>query len=361
MPSTNEPLAPPSFRADELGPVCLVTGGAGYLGRAIVARLLDAGCSVRVLDVQPGPPDPRVRSFVADLRDFDAIAPAFDGVDTVFHTAAVISTVGEDFAAPRRKRFVWGVNVVGTENVLRACRASKVKRLVHTSSFNVVTSGRIDEGDESLPYAEDARDLYSMTKIAAEKRVLAADDPNGLRVVALRPGGIWGGGRGSMMLEAFVTELAKGKFAATIGDGTSVLDNVHVENVVDAELLAARALAMSPDRVAGKAYFVTDDERINPMEWFRPIVEGLGHRFPSIKVPRAVMMGLATGLELAQQFGAPEPTVTRRGIRNLTDSISFRTDRARADLGYAPRYRHEHLTLLLPELRTIHDGARTKA
>ena len=357
----SEPVAPPKFRAEELGPVCLVTGGAGYLGRAIVARLLDAGCTVRVLDVQPASPDPRVTSYVADLRDHDAIAPAFEGVDTVFHTAAVIATVGEDFATPRRKRFAWGVNVVGTENVLRACRASKVKRLVHTSSFNVVTSGRIDEGDESLPYAEDERDLYSMTKIAAEKRVLAADDPNGLRVVALRPGGIWGGGRGSMMLEAFVTELAKGKFGATIGDGTSVLDNVHVENVVDAELLAARALIATPERAAGKAYFITDDERLNPMEWFRPIVEGLGHRFPTIKVPRSVMMTIAAGLELAQQFGSPEPTITRRGIRNLTDSISFRVDRARADLGYEPRYRHEHLALLLPELRVIHDGIRAKA
>lgn len=345
----------PVFRADELGPVVLVTGGAGFLGRALVRRLLASGATVRALDVRPFEGDPRVRSFVADLRDYDAILPAFEGVDTVFHTAAVISTVGEDLAQPKLKRFVYGVNVVGTENVLRACVASKVGRLVHTSSFNVAMAGRVDEGDETLPYAEGEGDLYTRTKIAAEKRVLAANGVDGLRTVAIRPGGIWGGGRGAIMIEAFVTELAKGKFGATIGDGRSVLDNVHVENVVDAELLAARALGRDPGRIAGQAYFVTDDERINPMEWFRPLVEGLGHRFPNVRVPRAVMFRVAWAIELAHQLGAPEPTITRRGIKNLTDGISFRVDKARRDLGYAPRFGQADLAALVDELRPVHD------
>ncbi|MEZ4326146.1 MAG: NAD-dependent epimerase/dehydratase family protein [Polyangiales bacterium] len=241
-----------------VGPRCLVTGGSGYLGRALVARLLDAGCEVSTLDLTDEGPDSRVRHVTGDLRDYDAIAPAFEGVTTVFHSAALIATVEERFAQPALRRRAYGVNVVGTENVLRAARASGVRALVHISSFNVVMDHAIEGGDESLPYATNAPDLYSRTKIAAERAVLAADGASTalasgapaadafLRTVALRPGGIWGPGRGGMMLDAMVAELAKGTFKATIGDGHTPLDNTHVENVVDAAVLAARGLHERP-------------------------------------------------------------------------------------------------------------------
>ncbi|MBK7773859.1 MAG: NAD-dependent epimerase/dehydratase family protein [Sandaracinaceae bacterium] len=227
---------------DTIGPRCLVTGGCGYLGRALVQRLLSLGCEVHTLDLAEAAPDPRARHFQGDLRDFASIAPAFEGVHTVFHSAALIATVEERFAQPALRRMAYAVNVVGTENVLRAARAAGVKALVHVSSINVVMDHAIDGGDETLPHATQAPDLYSRTKIAAERVALAADQPGGLRVCAIRPGGIWGPGRGGMMLDAMVAELAKGSFKATIGDGKTPLDNTHVDNVVDAALLAARAL-----------------------------------------------------------------------------------------------------------------------
>lgn len=344
---------PPRLSASDLGRVCLVTGGAGYLGRALVRRLLDAGCEVRTLDVREG--DARATHFTADLRDHDAIAKAFVGVDTVLHTAALISTVDEADARPALRRTVYGVNVVGTENVLRASRNAGVRALVHTSSFNVVMDHPLPSGDESLPYATRSNDLYTRTKVAAEKLALAADDPKGLRVAAIRPGGIWGPGRGAMMIDAFVAELAKGSFKATIGDGKTLLDNTHVENVVDGMLLAARSLR-SDGRAAGRAYFITDDEAFDAMEWFRPLVEGLGHPFPKVRVPGSVMLRVAAALELGHRLGSEPPTITRRSIRNLTEGGHFSVERARAELGYAPRYRRANLVDLLPELRPHHDA-----
>lgn len=342
----------------DVGEVCLVTGGAGYLGRALVQRLLGLGCAVRTVDLRADAPDPRVTHFAADLRDYDAIRPAFEGVHTVFHTAALISTVSEDDAQPRLKRLVYGVNVVGTENVLRASRAAGVRALVHTSSFNVVMDHPIDGGDESLPYATRSNDLYTRTKIAAEKAALAAHTQDGLRVCAVRPGGIWGPGRGAMMIDAFVAELAKGAFKATIGNGATPLDNTHVDNVIDAELLAAHALRTAPERVGGKAYFVTDGERIDAMEWFRPIVEGLGHTFPRMRVSGAFMLKVAGALELAHKLGQPPPTITRRSIRNLTEGAHLSIARARADLGYAPRFSRANVADLLGELRAFQDTLR---
>ena len=351
----SDPTAQPSDR-QVIGPRCLVTGGCGYLGRALVQRLLAAGCEVRTLDLAKDGPDSRAEHVSADLRDYDAIAAAFHDVQTVFHSAALIATVEERFAQPALRRMAYAVNVVGTDNVLRASRAAGVRALVHISSFNVVMDHPIDGGDESLPYATNAPDLYSRTKIAAERAVLAADHAGGLRTAAVRPGGIWGPGRGGMMLDAMVTELAKGTFKATIGDGQTPLDNTHVENVVDASMLAARALHQRPAEVGGRAYFVTDGERFDAMEWFRPLVEGLGHPFPKVRVPGALMLRVATGLELAHRLGAPVPTITRRSIRNLTEGAHFSIERARRELGYEPRFRREHLRDLLPELRRYHDS-----
>ncbi len=356
------PVTPaPVFSPEAIGKTCLVTGGAGYLGRALVARLLDAGVAVRTIDLRPDAPDPRAAHTAADLRDYDAIARAFEGVDTVFHTAALISTVSADEAQPGLRRMVYGVNVVGTENVLRAARAAKASAFVHTSSFNVVMDHPIDGGDESLPYATRSNDLYTVTKIAAEKLALGADDASGMRVCALRPGGIWGPGRGAMMIDAFVGELAKGAFKATIGNGATPLDNTHVENVVDAQLLAAKALRTKGTVAAGKAYFVTDDERFDAMAWFQPIVEGLGHPFPKVRVPGALMKKVAAALERAHHFGAPPPMITVRSIRNLTEGAHFSIARARAELGYAPRYRRAHIENILPELARFQDGLRKGA
>lgn len=349
-------IAPaPVISAAELGPVCLVTGGAGYLGRALVTRLLDAGCEVRTLDLRADAPNARARHTSADLRDFDAIAPAFVGVDTVFHTAALISTVDSANAQPALRRSVYGVNVVGTENALRAAQQAGVRAFVHTSSFNVVMDHAIDGGDESLPYATRSSDLYTLTKIAAEHAVLAADDARAMRTVALRPGGIWGSGRGAVMIDAFIAELAKGAFKATIGDGATLLDNTHVENVIDAQLLAARSLR--GDGVAcGKAYFVTDDERHDAMAWFEPLVVGLGHTFPALRVPGALMKGVAGALEFGHRCGAKPPIITVRSIRNLTEGAHFSIARAREDLGYMPRFQRAHLNDLVEELRPFHDS-----
>ena len=88
------------------------------------------------------------------------------------------------------------------------------------------------------------------------------------------------------------------------------------------------------------------------MEWFRPLTEGLGYTFPSMAVPAPLMFAVGYALEVAHLFGAPEPTLTRRGVRNLTESSSFCVDKARERLGYQPRYRRDTgIPLLLDEAR----------
>jgi len=344
------------FDPERIGPTCLVTGANGYLGRQLVRRLAASGCSVRAFDVVPYSGGAAADVVVGDVRIYSDVRSACEGVDTVFHTVALINLLAR-YRLDERLR-VFDVNVLGTEHVVRACREAGVGRLIHTSSFNVAMGGSVSGGDESTPTVGegDLLDLYSETKTASERSVLAADDSEGLRTVALRPGGFWGPGEGSMMIRGFVEELAAGRFRILVGNGRARLDNTHVENAVDAHLLAAEKLRDTPEVVGGQAYFVTDDEPMNGIDWFRPLVEGLGHRWPRIRIPGRLLYFAAFLLEWLHYFGGPFPILTRRGVLNVTRDAYFRIDRARDQLGYVPRIRTaDGLRSILPDARKIHD------
>lgn len=338
--------------AERIGRQCLVTGGAGYVGRALVARLQAAGCAVRSFDVQPHRHAEGIETLVGDLRDAAALRQACVGIDTVFHTAALINTLSRYRAAERAT--VFGVNVDGTRNVLQAAAEAGVTTLVHTSSFNVALSaaaGNVAQ-DETAPYVAGAKDLYTLSKIEAERAALAADRPGGLRVCALRPGGIWGSDTGSLMIRSFLEQLAADKFKVLVGDPQAVTDNTHVDNLVDAELLAAVALRARPESVGGRAYNISDGEPMNGMAWFRPLVEGLGYAWPQRWLPMWLIRGVAHGAELAHWLGAPQPLLTVRGVNNLAESSRLSIERARRELGYAPRHAHANgIALLLPAAR----------
>lgn len=341
---------------NQVGPVCLVTGGNGYVGRHLVRRLLELGCEVRAFDLSPFEADPRVTSIVGDIRRISDIGPACKGVDTVFHTAAIINTL--TLARPSVRRRVYGVNVLGTALVIRACQAASVKKLIFTSSITVAADGPIRGGDETAPYVGTAGlcDLYSQTKSLAERLVLQADDPRGLRTAAVRPGGVWGPGEGAIVVQDFLEHLAAGQFKLMIGDGESVTDNVHVDSVVDAHLLVAKRLTEEPDLIGGQAYFVSDDEPTNPVSWYRPIVEGLGYSWPRLRIPRGLAYAFAYLAEAVHYLGGPFPTLTRRDVMAVTQDASFRIDKARAHLGYEPRTSAaEGIPKLMHEFRKTHD------
>lgn len=336
-------------RPESLGQ-CLITGGAGYLGQFLSRALLRRGAAVRVFDLNPSPVD-GVESLVGDICDGDAVARAVSSVDTVFHAAAVINLLG--IAKPSVKRAVEAVNVEATQGLLTASMQAGVRRFVYTSTVNVILDRAVSEADESERYAESFVDLYTETKTAAERAVLQADDPEGMRTVALRPGGLWGPGDGGLMIQAFLTQLAKGRFSAVIGDGTAVVDNTHTHNLVAAEVLAASAAA---DTVGGKAYFITDNDRINGVEWFRPLVVALGQTWPKSRVAPWLAYRFAHVSEMLHRVGLPEPIVTRIGVLKLTRTSSVRIDRARKDLGYEPLMNQARLLDHRDDYRAVYES-----
>ncbi len=326
---------PPGSGID-FGPACLVTGSAGFLGTALVRALAARGCRVHAFDRRRTfTRDERVKVFTGDIRDYRAVLRAAEGVSTVFHTAAVLNFLGICSSAVRRE--VFDINYIGTCHVIEACRAADVRRLVHTSTDSVCYSpGPLTDADETRPYSDRFIDVYAESKVAAERAALAADGTGGLRSVAIRPAGLWGPGPGCYMTSRLVRELAAGNLVATVGDGKSLADNTHVSNLVHAEFLAAEKLVEDPDVAGGQAYFVTDGEPMNIMEWFRPLIEELGYSIPTRRVPASVMVAAAWLMEWLHLLGGPRPMITRLEVHNMTTSFTFRCDKARRELGYEP-------------------------
>ncbi len=315
------------------GTRCLVTGGGGYLGGRLVAALVERGCEVHVLDRLPeAEPRRGVTWFRGDVRSRAHVMAALEGVDTVFHTAAVIEALTHARRSVRHS--VKSINVGGTRNVLRCARESGARRFVHTSS--IVTSFCMDaEGnDESAPYST-ASDLYTTTKIAAERAALGANGRGGLLTCAIRPGGIYGPGE-RLTYGRLVRALKKGVPLVVFGDGKARLDYVYIDNLVDAELRAAERL-VEGSPVCGQAYFLSDETPINAGQFSIELVKHMGLRAPLVRVPDSVARAMGTAWErLYQVLGAPKPLFTLANVKLCDIDHFFSIDKARRDLGYEP-------------------------
>ncbi|MGK5093113.1 NAD-dependent epimerase/dehydratase family protein [Deltaproteobacteria bacterium TL4] len=316
---------------------CLVTGGAGFLGRNLVKALLKQGCHVRVFDlVEPDFSHKNLESIEGDLRNSDEVYTVCEGMDTVFHTAAIISLMGGSGVTEEYRKRAYAINVEGTKNVIKGCQKAGVSRLIYTSSVNVCFNGTPNPNmDENTSYATQVSDLYTETKIAIEPVVLEANGVDQLLTCVIRPSGIYGP-EPNYMLDKVVQQLANGTLIAALGNPSSVQDNTHVDNLVHGEILAAQHLVPG-GTACGKVYFIHDDEPQNYFEFFRPLIEGLGYPFPKVWIPG---MPVKKAMELWQwlhfKFGILPPLISPKEVDKASVTCYSNLKAARRDLGYEP-------------------------
>jgi 3beta-hydroxy-delta5-steroid dehydrogenase/steroid delta-isomerase len=321
----------------DLGRV-LVTGGSGFVGTNLVTELLDRGHEVRSFDRAPSPlpGHARLQTVVGDITNVDDVAAAVAGIDTVIHTAAVIDLMGGGSAPARELSFA--VNVGGTKKLVTAAQSAGVKRFVYTASNSVVMGGQvISDGDETLPYTERFNDLYTETKVIAEKFVLSQNGVDGLLTCSIRPSGIWGRGDQTMFRRLFESVLA-GHVKVLVGKKDAKLDNSYVHNLIHGFILAGEHLV--PGGTApGQAYFINDGEPVNMFEFSRPVVEACGERWPNFRVSgpmvRLVMMQWQ---RLHFRFGLPKPPLEPLAVERVYMDNYFSIAKARRDLGYRPLF-----------------------
>src|SRR6185312_8540183 len=330
----------------ELGRV-LVTGGSGFVGANLVSTLLDRGHQVRSFDRAPSPlpPHPQLEVLQGDITDTAVCAQAVDGIDTVFHTAAIIDLMGGASVTEEYRQRSFGVNVGGTENLVHAGQAAGVQRFVYTSSNSVVMGGQnIAGGDETLPHTGRFNDLYTETKVVAERFVLGQNNsPNGgacLLTCAIRPSGIWGRGDQTMFRKLFESVIA-GHVKVLIGRKSARLDNSYVHNLIHGFILAAQHL--TPGGTApGQAYFINDAEPVNMFEFARPVVAACGQRLPRLRVSGAVVRAAMLGWQrLHFRFGIRAPMLEPLAVERLYLDNYFSVAKATRDLGYRPLFTTE--------------------
>lgn len=309
----------------------LVTGAGGFLGGAVARLLLEGGHEVRGFARGDYP---ALRALGAsyergDIADPAAVQRAAAGCDTVFHCAA--------------KAGVWGAyeeyrraNILGTKNVLAACRSLGIRRLIHTSSPSVVFNGTDADGiDETTPYPKKFDSHYSATKAVAEEMVLAANDRE-LATVALRPHLIWG--PGDTQIAPRLVARARAGVLRRIGSDPKRVDTTFIDDAASAHLNAAERLAPGSP-AAGRAYFISGGDPRPVWEIIDLILAAAGLP-PVAKTvsPRAALAGAALLETVHRLLRLPgEPRLTRFMVLQLSTSHWFDISAARRDLGYEPK------------------------
>jgi nucleoside-diphosphate-sugar epimerase len=310
----------------------LVTGGGGFLGRYIVEQLLERGDEVTVYarGRYPEIESLGARLILGDLQDATAVEAACVGIDAVFHVASKTGYWGlwNEF---------YGANVIGTQNVIAACRSQDVPKLVYTSTPSVVFTTQPHIGcDESLPYPAKYQNNYSHTKAIAERAVIAANGQRGLLTVSLRPHLIIGPGD-RHLVPRIVARAGTGQ-VPQIGDGANIVDLTYVGDAARAHLLAADALAPGSP-VAGSVYFISQDDPVNLWAWVNELLAAL--ELPPVHKRIPLGIALAAGATLEAIYRAlplkGEPRLTRFLANEMAMSHYYDISRAKCDLGYKPQ------------------------
>ncbi|HZU72774.1 MAG TPA: NAD-dependent epimerase/dehydratase family protein [Acidimicrobiales bacterium] len=254
----------------------LVTGGAGFIGSNLVDALLAAGWSVRVLDDlstgRSSDVPEAAEMLTGDVSDADAVRKAVDGVDVVFHQAAlraVLRSVEDPLSTDH-------VNTHGTLTVLKSAADAGVRRVIYASSSSVYG------GSSTLPTPESAplmpRSPYAVSKLSGEHYCRVFWELTGLETVALRYFNVYGprqrpDSQYAAVIPLFIDALRRGQPPMVHGDGRQTRDFTFITDVVACNILAATAPASA---CAGKAYNVAGGKPWSLLELIELLAEAMG-------------------------------------------------------------------------------------
>jgi nucleoside-diphosphate-sugar epimerase len=256
-------------------PTALVTGGAGFIGSSIARGLLQRGWDVRIIDnfmagFREHVPE-QAELLEDDLRDLEAVRKATDGIEVVFHEAAIRSV-------PKSIDNPWlshDCNVNGTVNLLMAAADSGVRRIVYASSSSVY-------GDvKNPPNREDMRpnpmSPYAASKLAAENYCRVWTHVRGLSSVSLRYFNVYGPGQHpeskySAVFPGFISALKSGRQPEIHWDGEQSRDFSYIEDVVSANIAAAEA----DSRVDGEIFNVGGGQPKTVNDVYRAVSDAMG-------------------------------------------------------------------------------------
>ncbi|XP_077983163.1 3 beta-hydroxysteroid dehydrogenase type 7-like [Glandiceps talaboti] len=280
----------------------LVTGGAGFLGQHIIKLLIEKTMVQEIKSFDIGPlkwnPELVIRNSMVqfhhihgDITNVEHIAKACEGVDAVFHTAAVVDVT----LMPDIEKLT-EVNVVGTRNVILACIENNVQFLVGTSSHGIFEGEEpIHDGDENLEIPEKFLFVYTETKYMGEKLMLDANNRvcrNGevLKTVVIRPVAMYGEGDSHAVKTTIQVTQNQGGVFYKIGSGAVQYQMAYIGNVAWLHIKALQKLnelgSLTLNNIAGRVFFATDDTPLQPFsDFMKPFIVARGYRVSKLRIP----------------------------------------------------------------------------
>jgi dihydroflavonol-4-reductase len=313
--------------------VCL-TGATGHVGFAILKELQNYDDrDVRIL-IRKDPGyfgDLRCEKVKGDITDYNSLVAAFEGCDTVYHVAGFVEI------KPGHEGRVYSVNVNGTVNVIKACKACGVKRLVYMSSVDTYPPlpGN-EEMTEIYSYSPEAVEgTYGKTKAWATQLVLDNNGVDGLETVVCQPSACIGpydfkiSSVGSM-----IRMFSTGKFPITMTFGGY--------NFVDVRDVAKGTIAAGDKAKAGEVYILCG-KACTVDDFITTLAKVCGNKAPSIKIGKGIVSAAAPAMEVYYKLADKTPIFTRYAVRKLCSNCNFSYEHAAKDLGYSPRTLEESL------------------
>jgi len=306
------------------GGLAAVTGATGFLGTTLCRKLLEDGRRVRAIYRNPQKLDALdgldVEPVQADVTDEAALRAAFEGVDIVYHVAALFREQGIADTA------FWNTNVEGTRNVLTAAKHEGVRRIVHCSTVGVHSDIPSPPADESEPYRPG--DIYQETKCEGEKLALQWFREGKIDGCVVRPAMIWGPGDKRTL--KLYRGIAKRRLPI-IGTGKILLHWVLVDDVARGLILAGDA-----EQSTGQIYIIAGEKTVSIADLYAIIADQLSVKPIGIRVPALPVQMVG---EIVERICRPlgiEPPIYRRRVDFFTKTRAFDWSKAKKELGYHP-------------------------
>ncbi|MDR2647742.1 MAG: NAD-dependent epimerase/dehydratase family protein [Oscillospiraceae bacterium] len=319
----------------------VVTGSSGYVGYALVKHLCAFGCRPRLLlrGRRSYLEEFGCESVKGDVLDYPSLCLAFEGASVVYHAAGLIDVAGG------RDNDVWEVNVVGTANVVRACKACGVKRLIYLSSVDAIPPlpepQIMQEIDYFTPTAVSG--TYAKTKATATQLVLDSAT-NDFSVVCMHPSAVCG--PYDYVVSSFGTMVrmcVKGAFPVTMDFGGY--------NFVDTRDVAAGCAAAADSAVPSGCYILSG-EYMTCSEMIATLSELTGHQPPKIVLSKSIATAASYPADQYYKLLKKTPLFTPYSIRKLCENGQFSHEKASRELGFQPRSARESLTDMIAWIRS---------